>query len=107
MKDLKHIKRFNESQENLNISDVRSMLDEISNIEKNNKIFIRVKKSYSGGNLIELQGVIFKLKYIPLSRYQKYEEEYLYKGDVTYGFEKDEYLILKKTLDYYKNHILD
>jgi hypothetical protein len=24
MKDLKHIKRFNESQENLNISDVRS-----------------------------------------------------------------------------------
>ncbi len=25
MKDLKHIKRFNESEENLNVSDVRSM----------------------------------------------------------------------------------
>jgi hypothetical protein len=30
MKDLKHIKRFNESEENLNISDVRSSDDTIT-----------------------------------------------------------------------------
>jgi hypothetical protein len=39
MKDLKHIKRFNESEENLNISDVMSSViqkinDEISNSEQ-------------------------------------------------------------------------
>jgi len=39
MKDLKHIKRFNESEENLNISDVMSSViqkinDEISNSER-------------------------------------------------------------------------
>jgi hypothetical protein len=42
MKDLKHIRRFNESEENLNISDVRSskshldFLDEV--VEKLNKL---------------------------------------------------------------------
>ena len=39
MKDLKHIKRFNESEENLNISDIMSSViqkinDEISNSER-------------------------------------------------------------------------
>ena len=48
MKDLKHIKRFNESDENLNISDVRSskshidFLDEF--VEKMNKLRDDVKK---------------------------------------------------------------
>jgi hypothetical protein len=49
MKDLKHIKRFNESQENLNISDVRS-----SNSNK-----IRLEKVDPMGNVtetIELEG---------------------------------------------------
>jgi hypothetical protein len=38
MKDLKHIKRFNESQENLNISDVRS-----SKINESKNTDIKVK----------------------------------------------------------------
>ena len=48
MKDLKHIKRFNESDENLNISDVRSdnphidFLDEF--VEKINQLRDDVKK---------------------------------------------------------------
>ena len=48
MKDLKHIKRFNESDENLNISDVRSgkshidFLDEF--VEKMNKLRDDVKE---------------------------------------------------------------
>jgi hypothetical protein len=49
MKNLKHIKRFNESQENLNISDVRS-----SNSNK-----IRLEKVDPMGNVtetIELEG---------------------------------------------------
>ena len=56
MKDLKHIKRFNESDENLNISDVRSskinenmeMEQLIQNYIKNNlKIKIREEESSS------------------------------------------------------------
>ena len=57
MKDLKHIKRFNESEENLNISDVRSskinenlseMEKEIQNYIKNNlKLKIREESSRS------------------------------------------------------------
>lgn len=43
MKDLKHIKRFNESDENLNISDVRS-----SNSNK-----IKLEKIDPMGNVIE------------------------------------------------------
>jgi hypothetical protein len=43
MKDLKHIRRFNESDENLNISDVRS-----SNSNK-----IRLEKLDPMGNVIE------------------------------------------------------
>ncbi len=43
MKDLKHIKRFNEASENLNISDVRS-----SNSNK-----IRLEKLDQMGNVIE------------------------------------------------------
>jgi hypothetical protein len=43
MKDLKHIKRFNESEENLNISDVRS-----SNSNK-----IRLQKVDPMGNVTE------------------------------------------------------
>ncbi len=49
MKDLKHIRRFNESEENLNISDVRS-----SNSNK-----IRLEKVDPMGNVtetIELEG---------------------------------------------------
>lgn len=34
MKDLKHIKRFNESEENLNISDVRSSFSKKSSMKK-------------------------------------------------------------------------
>jgi hypothetical protein len=94
---------FNEEQE----QEYNYILDEINNIEKNDNIYIRVIKTYSSRNLIDLQGVIYKLKYIPLSVYKKYEAEYLYKSDITYGFEEDQYLILKKTLNYYKNHILD
>jgi len=81
-------------------------LDDIDNIERTNQIFIHVKKSYSGGKLIELQGVIYKLKQIFPVVYQKYEEDYLYKGEIILGFEEDEYFILKKTLDYYKKKYL-
>lgn len=59
MKDLKHIKGFNESEENLNISDVRSsnphldFLDEV--VEKLNKL----KEESHGRGYVDEQYVDF------------------------------------------------
>ena len=81
------------------------ILDEIKYIEDYNHIYIRVEKTYTGGKIIELRGIIYELEYDRLSRYQRYDERYLYKSDIKYGFEDDEYLILKNTLDYYKKEL--
>jgi hypothetical protein len=60
MKDLKHIKRFNESEENLNISDVISSFslsytdEQLENELKNHTITIRVSdlfKAYKEGSI--------------------------------------------------------
>jgi hypothetical protein len=62
MKDLKHIRRFNESEENLNISDVRQRFidllgdDKIKFIEKNNWVdFDRKPFNIYKTNEIEIQ----------------------------------------------------
>jgi hypothetical protein len=95
-----------ENKTDKEILDISRMLAEIDEIEHIKQIFIRVSRTYDGG-IIKIQGVVYKLKYVPLSVYQKYENDYLYKGEVTYHVSTDdEYPILKKTLDYYKNHIL-
>lgn len=63
MKDLKHIKRFNESDENLNISDVRRSFNEMD-----------MEKSFNEGYNLALH----------------HFKEYLSKDIVGYDFLKDE-----------------
>jgi hypothetical protein len=53
MKDLKHIRRFNESEENLNISDVRSSK---KLIKQNNKFYITDE-----GGIIEGDKILYRI----------------------------------------------
>ena len=57
MKDLKHIKRFNESEENLNISDVRSSKKSIN--EDIYDLFIEFEKSIKK-HIQEVQDIYHK-----------------------------------------------
>jgi len=75
MKDLKHIKRFNESIENLNISDVSdSKIIEIESFyefdktyltiekESEEKVRLKIKSGYRGGEELDIVVDINKLK---------------------------------------------
>ena len=77
MKDLKHIKRFNESEENLNISDVSdSKIIEIDSVydfnktylqvekESNDKVRLTIKSGYRGGEELDIVVSLNKLKSI-------------------------------------------
>lgn len=55
MKDLKHIKRFNESDENLNISDVRS--SKINEWNKEPLIVKSIDECLEEGDLHRLKGI--------------------------------------------------
>jgi len=69
MKDLKHIKRFNESEENLNISDVRSSKSngKVTKIGQKFKVklsstmrddkFWEEDKIYTCDNIVEFEGL--------------------------------------------------
>lgn len=81
------------------------LIEEIKKIEDEELIFIRVEKSYSGRPIIEMRGVIYKLKQVQMlypHPHKTYEKDYLYEGEMIFGTEKEEYSILRKTLDFYK-----
>ena len=70
MKDLKHIKRFNEAQENLNISDVRDSIinlihDEIKRreigIQNNRKMNHTEQEEFNKGSIHGLQSLLLKI----------------------------------------------
>jgi hypothetical protein len=68
MKDLKHIKRFNESEENLNISDV-SDSDDIQQMSLEEKLLRMKLKMYDETlSLSQMECVIDAMKEVSLQR---------------------------------------
>jgi hypothetical protein len=65
MKDLKHIRRFNESEENLNISDVRLSLPDA-------KLFNKFKHKEYGG--LDLAYRLLELDLISLQCYEELKD---------------------------------
>jgi hypothetical protein len=60
MQDLKHIKRFNESEENLNISDVSDSLYQDGSTRDENGLLDKMRKLFDSEKLTTWEYVAFK-----------------------------------------------
>ena len=60
MKDLKHIKRFNESDENLNISDVSDSLYQDGSTRSENGLLDKMRKLFNSEKLTTWEYAAFK-----------------------------------------------
>jgi len=83
MKDLKHIKRFNEAQENLNISDVSDSLYQDGSTRNENGLLDKMRKLFNNEKLTTWEYVAFKKMVRSFAKENNFyfdeEKEMLYK----------------------------
>jgi hypothetical protein len=83
MKDLKHIKRFNESEENLNISDVSDSLYQDGSTRNENGLLHKMRKLFNSEKLTTWEYVAFKKMVRSFAKENNFhfdeEKEMLYK----------------------------